>query len=402
MGSISDMGDFKEISNKHNLKDICLGYTFKHKNMKPDYTFETIWKNDKKNSLPEVKSIILKSEHLYLSIIKNNNDYLLNFSYDPLKDPEYDEQKEKEIMSRWIKSFKNSSLRSTNKEKFQKELAKRTKYISTAYKKVSIRNFKIKDIGSLGKEAQRKSNMNLDYTIDGLIGLIWKEYSRVINVISSFRLHPERTYLEQSKNRLKVDKFGDGYLDQIILWERNKSQEFKDLVRILRDELSLLNSLKTNREIGGGRYEVLVKTKENGIETSIFDVGFGINQFLPIIVADLQLPEGSTLFIAEPEIHLHPNVQANFGNYIVKQIDEKKKNYVIETHSEYFLNRIRLAIVNGTLKEENLSVYYLENQGDDTTVHKLNFTKRGSIENAPQSFFDTYLMDIRDIALNAE
>ena len=131
------------------------------------------------------------------------------------------------------------------------------------------------------------------------------------------------------------------------------------------------------------------------------DVGSGISAFMPIMVADLQLPDDSTLFLAEPEIHLHPSVQSKFGDYIVNQVNKTQKNYVIETHSEYFLNKIRLAIVKGELKKEDVKVYFLENDGDDTAVFDVDFRKNGGIRNAPKTFFETYSIDVMDIALNA-
>jgi predicted ATPase len=401
-GKYVNMGDFKEMSNKHFSKDISLSYTFKHQGLKSNYVFDTIWINSKSNSLPELKSFTLSAEFLKLSLIKNTKGYLLEFSYDPKKDPDYDEEKHKEITQKMLNNLiKSAELTSiTDKKKFERGFARRKKYIESSNKKVSFKDFQILDLEKLDEEAWKKNNMNLNYTIDVLINMSWERYDKITNAISSFRHHPDRTYLEQSKDKLKVEKFGEGYLDQIILWEKNKSPNFKELQRIMKDDIGLLHTLRTNRAMGGGRYEVLVKTKGTGIETSLFDVGFGVNQFLPIIVADLQLGEGSTLFVAEPEIHLHPNVQAKFGDYLVSQIEKSKKNYVIETHSEYLLNRIRLAIVKGTLKESDLRVYYLDNNGDDAEIHELKFGKEGQIENAPDSFFDTYMMDVMDIALN--
>ncbi len=121
---------------------------------------------------------------------------------------------------------------------------------------------------------------------------------------------------------------------------------------------------------------------------------------MPIIVADCQLPNESTLMIAEPEIHLHPNVQSNFGDYLVKQVKNKKKRYIIETHSEYLLNRVRLAVVKNEIEPEDVAIYFLENDGKDVKTHRLIFNKDGSISNAPNSFFETYMMDLKDIAFN--
>ena len=220
-----------------------------------------------------------------------------------------------------------------------------------------------------------------------------------INFISAFRQSPRRTYLEKNKSEFNIGTEGEEYIDQIVEWDKRSNGEIKKLVETMK-EMDLIEDIKINR-LGGGRFEVLVKANKNKDFAALSDVGSGISAFMPIMVADLQLPNGSTLFLAEPEIHLHPSVQSKFGDYIVKQVSETEKNYVIETHSEYFLNRIRLAIVKGELKKEDIKVYFLENNGEDTDVYDINFTKTGAIKNAPRTFFDTYFVDSMDIALNA-
>jgi len=396
-GKYINMGDFKEISNKHKANEITLGLTFYHKNLKKELRFKTIWKNSKANYLPTLKFLEFGAEFFLLSVRNIKNKYFLDFSYDPLKDPEYSPEKEKLQKEDLLRSFVSVRGKSSNKKQFEKEFLKEKRYISTMYKKANIKNIEIKDIDNLYEEVRSKMNMNLHYTIDGIMDRIPGEYDKNINAISSFRLHPERTYLVQSKDELKIGKFGEGYLDQIILWEKIKHPKFKELNSIMK-RLRLTHSISAHH-MEGGRFEVLVTPKQGGIKSSLIDVGFGISQFLPIIIADLQLKNDSTLFVAEPEIHLHPSVQAEFGDYLVEQIDKKGKNYIIETHSEYFLNRIRLAIVNGTLKEKDLAVYYFDNDGNDIITYKLKFGKKGEIEGAPDNFFKTYMMDVMDIAL---
>ncbi len=219
------------------------------------------------------------------------------------------------------------------------------------------------------------------------------------NFISSFRLQPERTYY-QSLASNKVDKFGSGYIDQILEWNDSQSKELYELVNILK-YLKILYDIKPHRLVGG-RFEIKVKVKSRSKWESLSDVGFGISQFLPIIVADLQLSDNSTLIMSQPEIHLHPSVQANLGDYLVKQVNERNKNYIVETHSEYLLNRMRLLIVKGEIKPEDVAVYYFENSIKDGSIaHRIEFTKDGQILNAPKGFFETYMIDTMDIALNA-
>ena len=86
----------------------------------------------------------------------------------------------------------------------------------------------------------------------------------------------------------------------------------------------------------------------------------------------------------------------------MRQVQNKNKRYIIETHSEYLLNRLRLLIVKGEIAAEDIAIYYFENTNKGTDKHAIEFTKDGQIKNAPKGFFDTYMMDVMDIALHAE
>ena len=238
-------------------------------------------------------------------------------------------------------------------------------------------------------------------------GFFWNDISDTIyddlkqqfNFISSFRLHPERTYY-QSLASNKVDKSGGGYIDQILDWSDNQSEGLYMLVSILK-YLGILYDIKPHR-LSGGRFDIKVKVKGRSKWESLTDVGFGVSQFMPIIVADLQLSDESTLIMSQPEIHLHPSVQAKLGNYLVEQVKEKEKSYIVETHSEYLLNRMRLLIVQGEIQPEDVAVYYFENSVKNGSIaHRIEFTKQGQILHAPKGFFDTYMIDTMDIALNA-
>lgn len=105
--------------------------------------------------------------------------------------------------------------------------------------------------------------------------------------------------------------------------------------------------------------------------------------------------------VSQPEIHLHPSVQADFADYLLDKHRAEKKRYIIETHSEYLLNRFRLLIAKGQLNEDDVAVYYLCMVKGEAKSHKLRFTKEGKIEGAPKQFFATYMMDVMDIAMHA-
>ncbi|MDM8549330.1 DUF3696 domain-containing protein [Desulfobacterales bacterium HSG2] len=233
---------------------------------------------------------------------------------------------------------------------------------------------------------------SLDIKISG-------EMSRSLNFIGPFRPEPERTYYQKTKADEKIGKSGEGYIDQILEWENHKAEEIKTLRAILKN-LGLFDTMKVS-QLPGGRFELNVRVRPKGVWASLADVGFGISQFLPVITADLQLPDHSALLLAQPEIHLHPSVQAALGDYFVRQVRETDKQYIVETHSEYLLNRIRLAIVKREIDPSDVSVYYFENSVKGSKTYPVEFTTDGQIRNAPKGFFDTYMMDTMDIALHA-
>lgn len=226
------------------------------------------------------------------------------------------------------------------------------------------------------------------------------ELNPTLSFIGSHRSYPERTYYQKTKSSRQILTSGEGFIDQILEWQEKWNERFDYLVSILRN-LNLLYDIKPHK-IGGGRFDLKIKVKRNSSWASLADVGFGVSQLLPIIVADLQISFNSTIIIAQPEIHLHPSIQARLGDYFVKKVKESNMQYIIETHSEYLINRLRLCIVRGEIEPDDVAVYYFENTAKEGSItHRIEFTKHGEILNAPQGFFDTYMIDTMDIALSA-
>lgn len=392
-GKYVNMGDFNSIVHDHNTKGrVKIKFEIED-DLSTLYDIKTIWVNDRINNLPKLSSCEVNTEYFSLSAKFVNKKFSIDLSYDTEKDPvnknisKITNQKFDELLFEIIESVSKEGTTD-----------KKMKYLNELNTSKNIKNFTSDSLPILKSSLEIEGSFRLKKVFTKIISLFTR-YESQINFISSFRLHPERTYLEQTKAKLKVNNFGDGYLDQIILWETKNRSKYNELLKICK-RLELIESIKSNR-LGGGRFEMLVKVKTDGVDISLSDVGFGISQFLPIIVADLQLPDYSTLFIAQPEIHLHPSIQSSFGDYLVNQIHTKNKRYVIETHSEYLLNKIRLAIVKGEIEPEDVKVLFVDTVEDETIVHKVKFNKSGQIIDAPNNFFKTYMMDVMDIAINA-
>lgn len=95
--------------------------------------------------------------------------------------------------------------------------------------------------------------------------------------------------------------------------------------------------------------EVRLTDPKLGISVNICDTGFGISQLLPIIVAGFYATSGSMFLVEQPEIHLHPRLQADTGDLLI-EISKAGKTLIIETHSEHLLLRIQRRIARGYTK----------------------------------------------------
>jgi hypothetical protein len=139
----------------------------------------------------------------------------------------------------------------------------------------------------------------------------------------------------------------------------------------------------------------------------IDDVGSGIGYVLPVLAA---LVNDDIALIQQPELHLHPRLQSQLGEAIVRAI-ENKKNYraftLIETHSEHVLLRVMRLIRNAKSREsaslspitfERVSILYFEPlPNGETQIKRLRLAPDGQlIDRWPGGFFNERLKDIFD------
>lgn len=144
-------------------------------------------------------------------------------------------------------------------------------------------------------------------------------------------------------------------------------------VHVLGADLDLLNrttEIFKDLEIAKG-LEILISSDKKTVElrlvtpitnssVSFVDVGCGTSQILPIIVQSLLVRERTVTIIEQPEAHLHPKVQADLGDFFIETIKKIESKYIIETHSEYLIERIRTRIMKEPQLAEKVAIYYIE------------------------------------------
>lgn len=134
-----------------------------------------------------------------------------------------------------------------------------------------------------------------------------------------------------------------------------------------------------------------LRVKFVGPETNLIDVGYGVSQSLPVVVDSLRSrPNGITL-VQQPEVHLHPRAQAALGTFFCRLAKVDGRQFVIETHSDYVLDRVRMEVAGGSIKATDVNIAYLERKGLDLRIHQLTLDDLGNITNAPRSYREFFL-----------
>lgn len=260
---------------------------------------------------------------------------------------------------------------------------------------------KIKNV----KEEDKKTlfNYSVLYTLNDIIDSIniyMMDYVKNMSYIGPLRAKVERDYRIQNLAVEEIDPEGNN----VPMFLNNLSQEqFGDFRTWLQEVFSISVEVNNN-----GQYMELRINDMKSPSRNLLDVGFGYSQVFPILVViwraihyearnsmsiaigDLKLPH--TVVIEQPELHLHPRMQALFADALVKVIQMTERNvcFVIETHSKYIIERIGEQIDKGNVSHSDVNVVLFNAQKEDEDfnyVEQVNFSKDGFLENWPIGFF---------------
>lgn len=140
--------------------------------------------------------------------------------------------------------------------------------------------------------------------------------------------------------------------------------------------------------------DLVLIDKKNDTIVSHRDVGIGISQVLPVLVYAFA-NRNKIITIEQPEIHLHPALQAELADVFIKTVIENNNTYILETHSEHFilrmLRRIRESYANYTnppFRVEDINVIYVEPTDHGSIVHQIPVTEDGDFSiRWPEGFF---------------
>ncbi|NJM39985.1 MAG: AAA family ATPase [Anaerolineae bacterium] len=221
-----------------------------------------------------------------------------------------------------------------------------------------------------------------------------------IYYLGPLRDSPHREYRWTGEKPASVGSKGEYAISALLsdlTSRRSNSSETHNLISQVNTwlkKLGLVDQVELSPMGDRSRvYEIVVKSSNYLHKANIADVGFGVSQVLPIVVLAHFVPEGSTIILEQPEIHLHPKVQAELADLFIEVALKRNVQFLIESHSEQLLNRLqkRLSEREGefaNLTDEDVRLYFCRREAEESILEPVQVDVLGNIANMPGEFYD--------------
>ena len=228
--------------------------------------------------------------------------------------------------------------------------------------------------------------------------------------IAPLRSKPKRTY-----DPIRETASPEGEHIPMLMMRLNRTDVghwdslHEELVTFGR-EAGLFSDIKVKRhgKQMSDPFQLQVRVR-NGPHANIVDVGYGVSQSLPILVDVMTAGEsdrggmrgrgakGRSFLLQQPEVHLHPRGQAELANLFIEAFKKRGHSFVIETHSDYVVDRVRVSVRKGVLKPDDVSILYFEPTGHAVKIHNMTLDKRGNLRDAPTGYRDFFVKETDEL-----
>ncbi len=211
--------------------------------------------------------------------------------------------------------------------------------------------------------------------------------------IAPLRSKPKRTYDPVQET---ISPEGDHVPMLMMRLNRTGDDRWKPLHRNLSEfgrESGMFSDIRVRR-LGkhmSDPFQMQVKAR-SGTPANIMDVGYGVSQSLPILV-DINSHRDALFLLQQPEVHLHPRAQAELATVFAASARENGNSFMIETHSDHIVDRMRILVRQGKLPAEDVSILYFEPVKNAVQIHNLEVGSDGNLENVPPGYRDFFLRE---------
>ena len=249
---------------------------------------------------------------------------------------------------------------------------------------------------------------NAGFTSDLVLRL--EQQLRRIRYLGPLRQRPRRLYAWSGEAPESVGFDGRATIPALLASSsrsisrgfKKRAESFPALVAGWLKQLGLLENFDAKSVAKASKqYEIVVEATSTGVKTNLPDVGFGVSQVLPVVVESFYAAPDSTIVIEQPELHLHPRVQAYLANLFVDAINarengaDRRVQFLIESHSEHFIYRLQRLIAEEVLKPEQVALYFCRSGSEGSIIEPLQLNEFGDISNWPEGFFGDEMEDTR-------
>lgn len=217
------------------------------------------------------------------------------------------------------------------------------------------------------------------------------------HALAPIRSRPRRTYDPMVETKDPEGSHIPAWLARTYGDVEFKNRMFKNILDEFGVESGLYDSLTIRKfgHTGSEPFQVEVRLASDDRERNLIDVGYGVSQAIPIIADALSTETGTTLLIQQPEVHLHPRAQAAMGSFFVQLAASEHNRLVVETHSDYLVDRVRMDVREGKIKASDVVILYFEQGSQGVGIHPITIDAMGNLENTPASYGGFFLEEQR-------
>jgi hypothetical protein len=222
-----------------------------------------------------------------------------------------------------------------------------------------------------------------------------EEHIRALIHLPGLRGNPERTYLVAAVGANFTGTFENYAASVIAKWQTDRNnrkleelgQDLKSLGLTWKVLANALND--TQVELQVGRLPQPSKAGKSDM-VSIADVGVGVSQTLPVLVALHAAKPGQLVYIEQPEIHLHPRAQTAMA-HILANAAKRGVRVVVETHSSLLILGIQTLVAEGEISPELIKLHWFERRNGRTEITSRDLDETGAFGDWPEDFADVTL-----------